>query len=236
MCNSRAFNGCRCTAQEDRGGFAGKVQPPSVAAATRYADLVAAAQLSWGRGDSFLLCNGVWGGRTLEDITAARLILKFACVANHTVSLSLSAAKFGLTANLVAKGDNKSVPARDSWKLSPDAKYVHYCDNETIGGEHGTTQHTAGTVHVRIVMQACSRWGGVFCRGLARPPHVLAGRGGGCLGGGCNNRGIASGILVTAGSSALAQSIHSSQLSTTATMRQLEVSTGRYKQWDPVDS
>lgn len=53
-----------------------------------------------------------------------------------TVFMSLSAAKFGLTANLVAKGDNKSVPARDSWKLSPDAKYVHYCDNETIGGEH----------------------------------------------------------------------------------------------------
>jgi len=44
------------------------------------------------------------------------------------------AAKFGLNVNLVAKGDNKSVPARDSWKLSPDAKYVHYCDNETIGG------------------------------------------------------------------------------------------------------
>jgi phosphoserine aminotransferase len=45
------------------------------------------------------------------------------------------ASKFGVKANLVAKGDNKSVPARDSWKLSPDAKYVHYCDNETIGGE-----------------------------------------------------------------------------------------------------
>jgi hypothetical protein len=45
------------------------------------------------------------------------------------------AGKFGLNVNVVAKGDNKSVPARDSWKLSPDAKYVHYCDNETIGGE-----------------------------------------------------------------------------------------------------
>lgn len=37
-------------------------------------------------------------------------------------------------ANLAAKGDNKSVPAPSSWKLSPDSKYVHYCDNETIGG------------------------------------------------------------------------------------------------------
>lgn len=37
-------------------------------------------------------------------------------------------------ANLAVKGDNKSVPAVSTWKLSPDSKYVHYCDNETIGG------------------------------------------------------------------------------------------------------
>jgi phosphoserine aminotransferase len=55
------------------------------------------------------------------------------------------AAKFGLNANLVAKGDNKSVPARDSWKLSPDAKYVHYCDNETIGGRQAA--HAQPHVH-----------------------------------------------------------------------------------------
>lgn len=36
--------------------------------------------------------------------------------------------------NLVATGDNKSVPPTSEWKLSPDAKYVHYCDNETIQG------------------------------------------------------------------------------------------------------
>ena len=34
--------------------------------------------------------------------------------------------------NIVAKGDNQSVPNRSAWKLSPDAAYVHYCDNETI--------------------------------------------------------------------------------------------------------
>ncbi len=34
--------------------------------------------------------------------------------------------------NIVAKGDNRSIPARNTWKLSPGAKYVHYCDNETI--------------------------------------------------------------------------------------------------------
>jgi len=37
-------------------------------------------------------------------------------------------------ANLVAKGDNKSIPAPSTWKLSANSKYVHYCDNETIGG------------------------------------------------------------------------------------------------------
>lgn len=65
--------------------------------------------------------------------------------------------------NVVATGDNKSVPDPATWKLSPgdrpplafgmhtilergtytncwlysraaDAKYVHYCDNETIQG------------------------------------------------------------------------------------------------------
>ncbi|GFH33675.1 phosphoserine aminotransferase, partial [Haematococcus lacustris] len=37
-------------------------------------------------------------------------------------------------ANLAAKGDNKSIPTPASWKLSEGSKYVHYCDNETIGG------------------------------------------------------------------------------------------------------
>jgi hypothetical protein len=49
--------------------------------------------------------------------------------------------------NLAAKGDNKSIPARDSWKLSPDAKYVHYCDNETIGGQQLWAAEAAEAVH-----------------------------------------------------------------------------------------
>ena len=39
--------------------------------------------------------------------------------------------------NVVAtsQGDNfSSVPAFDSWRLSKDADYLHYCPNETIGG------------------------------------------------------------------------------------------------------
>jgi hypothetical protein len=45
--------------------------------------------------------------------------------------------QLGVKANLAAKGDNKSIPAVDGWKLSPDAKFVHYCDNETIGVRWG---------------------------------------------------------------------------------------------------
>lgn len=36
--------------------------------------------------------------------------------------------------NIVVKGDNKSVPAPSTWNLTPGARYVHYCDNETIQG------------------------------------------------------------------------------------------------------
>ncbi len=39
--------------------------------------------------------------------------------------------------NVVADGADSNytdVPTRDSWKLTPDAAYFHYCGNETIGG------------------------------------------------------------------------------------------------------
>jgi len=39
--------------------------------------------------------------------------------------------------NIAASSEDKNftyVPARDSWKLTPDAAYVHICTNETIGG------------------------------------------------------------------------------------------------------
>jgi len=36
--------------------------------------------------------------------------------------------------NIAAKGDNKSIPAENTWKLTPGARFVHYCDNETIQG------------------------------------------------------------------------------------------------------
>jgi phosphoserine aminotransferase len=36
--------------------------------------------------------------------------------------------------NIVAKGDNNSIPDPSTWKLSENATYVSYCDNETIQG------------------------------------------------------------------------------------------------------
>ena len=54
------------------------------------------------------------------------------------------AEKYGLKVNVVCKGDNKSVPSRDSWKLSSDARYVHYCDNETIQGVEFRTAPDVG--------------------------------------------------------------------------------------------
>lgn len=44
------------------------------------------------------------------------------------------AQKYCSKVNVAAKGDNKSIPAVGTWKLTPGAKYVHYCDNETIQG------------------------------------------------------------------------------------------------------
>lgn len=45
-----------------------------------------------------------------------------------------SEAKKYAQVNVVATGDNKSLPPAASWSLSPSAAYVHYCDNETIQG------------------------------------------------------------------------------------------------------
>ncbi|MGH8465505.1 MAG: aminotransferase class V-fold PLP-dependent enzyme, partial [Pseudomonas sp.] len=56
------------------------------------------------------IVTGSWGNKALEE-----------------------GAKYS-KANLVAKGDNKSVPERGSWMLTPGAAYAHYCDNETIQG------------------------------------------------------------------------------------------------------
>ncbi len=50
---------------------------------------------------------------------------------------SIKEAKKYAQVNIAASSEDKNfsyVPARESWKLSPEAAYVHVCTNETIGG------------------------------------------------------------------------------------------------------
>lgn len=59
--------------------------------------------------------------------------------------------------NVAAKGDNKNVPARDGWKLSQGAKYLHYCDNETIQASCGQlNQHPSGRLACRAQQSTVS--------------------------------------------------------------------------------
>jgi phosphoserine aminotransferase len=50
---------------------------------------------------------------------------------------SLKEAKKYCTVNIAASAEDQQftyVPARESWRLTPEAAYVHVCTNETIGG------------------------------------------------------------------------------------------------------
>ncbi|KAK9841017.1 hypothetical protein WJX81_005886 [Elliptochloris bilobata] len=61
--------------------------------------------------------------------------------------------------NIVAKGDNKSIPAREQWNLTPGAAYVHYCDNETIQGVEfrGAPDAGAATLVADMSSNFCSK-------------------------------------------------------------------------------
>ena len=59
---------------------------------------------------------------------------------------SMKEAKKYAQVNVAASSEDRGftyVPKRETWKLSPDAAYVHLCTNETIGGvEYGFTPDT----------------------------------------------------------------------------------------------
>jgi phosphoserine aminotransferase len=62
---------------------------------------------------------------------------------------SIKEAKKYAQVNVAASGEDKSftyVPARETWRLSPDAAYVHVCTNETIGGVEYHWTPDVGTV------------------------------------------------------------------------------------------
>jgi len=55
----------------------------------------------------------------------------------HWSSKTIEEAHKYAKVNVAASSEDKNftyVPARDTWKLTPDAAYVHICTNETIGG------------------------------------------------------------------------------------------------------
>ena len=66
--------------------------------------------------------------------------------------------------NVAAKGDNKHIPEQKSWKLQKQAKYVHYCDNETIQVASAlfTRWHQlyckSTMLHVAYLSAACLRY------------------------------------------------------------------------------
>lgn len=64
-------------------------------------------------GQADYVVNGVWSQKSMKE-----------------------ADKYGQV-NLAASSEDSgflSMPAQDQWRLSPQAAYVHYCSNETIGG------------------------------------------------------------------------------------------------------
>ena len=79
---------------------------------------------------------------------------------------SIKEAKKYCTVNVAASAEDRSftyVPAQSSWKLSPDAAYVHVCTNETIGGVE--YQWTPETGSVPLVADMSSHF-------LSRPIDV----------------------------------------------------------------
>ena len=65
-------------------------------------------------------------------------------------------AKKYCTVNVAAQGDNKHIPAHKDWKLQKQAKYVHYCDNETIQvgcAFSATWLHMAAEYHHAITLK-----------------------------------------------------------------------------------
>jgi len=78
-------------------------------------------------GENAIVPMNLFGGRTAADYV-------------HTGEWSKKsikeAKKYG-TVNIAASSEDKRftcVPARETWKLDPNAAYVHVCTNETIGG------------------------------------------------------------------------------------------------------
>ena len=82
------------------------------------------------------------GGATLQFAQIPMNLLRGKGKADYVLTgewskKSIAEAKKYARINVAASGEASkftSIPPRDSWRLEPDAAYVHICSNETIGG------------------------------------------------------------------------------------------------------
>src|SRR3990170_3856687 len=82
------------------------------------------------------------GGAIGENAIVPMNLLRGATVADYVNTgewskKSIKEAKKYCTVNVAASSEDRGftyIPARETWKLSTDAAYVHICSNETIGG------------------------------------------------------------------------------------------------------
>ena len=82
------------------------------------------------------------GGAIAENAIVPMNLLRGHSVADYVNTgewskKSIKEAKKYCTVNVAASSEDKKfsyIPPQSSWKLSPDAGYVHICSNETIGG------------------------------------------------------------------------------------------------------
>jgi len=82
------------------------------------------------------------GGATLQFSAVPMNLLGGRSVADYVVTgewsrKAVAAARNYCEVNVAASAEDRNftyAPAQDTWRLSPQAAYVHYCSNETIGG------------------------------------------------------------------------------------------------------
>ncbi|MDP2745213.1 3-phosphoserine/phosphohydroxythreonine transaminase [Pseudomonas sp.] len=82
------------------------------------------------------------GGAIAENAIVPMNLLRGRTVADYVNTgewskKSIKEAKKYCAVNVAASGEDRGftyIPARETWKLSKDAGYVHICSNETIGG------------------------------------------------------------------------------------------------------
>jgi len=133
------------------------------------------------------------GGAIAENAMVPMNLLGTGTVADYVNTGSWSTraikeAKKYCTVNIAASSEDKNftyVPARETWKLTPGAAYVHVCTNETIGGVE--FQWTPDTGEIPLVADVSSHV-------LSRPVEVA--KYGVIYGGAQKNAGIAGLTLV----------------------------------------